>query len=268
MIESGKYQEAQEVQAEYRKRLVQEWQIAEGARILEVGCGQGDMTALLAQAVGSFGVVLAVDIASPNYGSPLTLGEATTILKRSEIGPQIDFRFEFDVLEPLNSFANNSFDCVVMAHCSWYFATADQLLLTLKKVRPWTKILCFAEWDIVPKSTEQVPHLLAVIIQGQVEAFKTNSSANIRTPLTKSRLKQLLQESGWSVIRESNMDTRNLQDADWEVDMCLRESLEEVRRLNLPDKFVSSVESQVEILRERAKPKGNPSLNSYSLVAN
>ncbi|MBQ8508498.1 MAG: hypothetical protein IJ493_01165 [Clostridia bacterium] len=45
-------------------------------RILEIGYGQGDTTAALAAIVGEGGFVHAVDIASPDYGSPETLGQA------------------------------------------------------------------------------------------------------------------------------------------------------------------------------------------------
>ncbi|MBB2480858.1 hypothetical protein H5P36_11700 [Bacillus sp. APMAM] len=46
-------------------------------RILEIGCGQGDTTAALADAVGVNGNVVAMDVASPDCGAPLTLGQAT-----------------------------------------------------------------------------------------------------------------------------------------------------------------------------------------------
>ncbi len=53
-----------------------QWQIPAGARVLEIGCGQGDTTAVLADAVGSAGRVIAVDIADPSYGAPVTIGES------------------------------------------------------------------------------------------------------------------------------------------------------------------------------------------------
>ncbi|WP_124291139.1 methyltransferase domain-containing protein, partial [Streptomyces sp. ADI91-18] len=50
-------------QTRYRAALVSSWDIPAGASVLEVGCGQGDMTAVLAEAVGPQGRVVAVDIA-------------------------------------------------------------------------------------------------------------------------------------------------------------------------------------------------------------
>ncbi|WP_313894079.1 methyltransferase domain-containing protein [Psychrobacillus sp.] len=47
--------------------------ITEGSKVLEIGCGQGDTTAALAYLVGDTGFVHGIDIASPNYRSPVTL---------------------------------------------------------------------------------------------------------------------------------------------------------------------------------------------------
>lgn len=47
----------------------------EGAKVLELGCGQGDSTAVLAAIVGSAGHVTGVDPGSLDYGEvPLTFG--------------------------------------------------------------------------------------------------------------------------------------------------------------------------------------------------
>jgi ubiquinone/menaquinone biosynthesis C-methylase UbiE len=62
------------VQTAYRLRLLRNWSIGLGTRVLEIGCGQGDMTAVLAAAVGPAGRVTAVDIASPDYGDTRDTG--------------------------------------------------------------------------------------------------------------------------------------------------------------------------------------------------
>lgn len=253
------YEEIQRIQAEYRRRLADGWGISVGAKVLEIGCGQGDMTALLAQAVGPTGHVTAVDIADREYGAPLTLGQATDLLKATPEGGRIDFRFEFDVLDPQHAF---EVDDVVLAHSSWYFASLDQLKQTLVRARKWGKRLCFAEWDLQPRSLEQVAHLLAVVIQGEVEAFKPTSLANIRTPFSRTRFKTLLGETGWTLVEEQTVETDGLQDADWEIQACLRSSVEEA-----PPELAAWVEAQVEVLNELAVPSGNRPLNSYSILA-
>ena len=64
----------QHTQLKHRMSLVETFSIQKGMSVIEIGCGQGDTTVVLADAVGETGRVLAVDIASPDYGAPITLG--------------------------------------------------------------------------------------------------------------------------------------------------------------------------------------------------
>lgn len=254
-------------QQAHRERIVASWDIEAGSKILEIGCGQGDLTEALARAVGPQGHVLAVDVAGRDYGSPLTLGEATDIVKSSPLGDRIEFRFNSDVREFGNDFVADPFDYVVMAHSSWYFTSLSELSSTLTKARGWSQRLCFAEWDLAPRSHDQMAHMLAVLIQGQVEAYKQQSEANVRTPFARSVLRSLLNEAGWHIRSEAFVDTGSLQDGDWEVRACLGSSLAEAWSLALPEKLLALVESEVEMLRELAKPRSNPSLPCYSIMA-
>lgn len=267
MAVSAQSSAIQITQTQYRMQLVERWRIPPGARVLEIGCGQGDMTAVLAHAVGDSGHVTAVDIADPDYGAPVTVGASARHLLNTHLGPRIDFHFRYDVLDPANTFAPDSFDYVVLAHCAWYFASLEQLGQVLRRVQPWVRQLCFAEWDMQPQALEQLGHLLAILIQGQIEAFKTDSQANIRSPFSRTRLKELLGTSGWSVTSESVIDTAPLQDADWEIDWCLRSSLGEAATMNVPLKFRELLSSQVDVLRLAAQPGRNRPLPAYALTA-
>ena len=73
----------QRTQLKHRLSLVEKFALEPGMRILEVGCGQGDTTVALADAVGEEGHVLAVDIADSDYGAPITLEEATSAIAGS-----------------------------------------------------------------------------------------------------------------------------------------------------------------------------------------
>lgn len=55
-------------QTVHRLVLLQHWNIPTNSKVLELGCGQGDCTTVLASAVGEQGKVVAVDPAELNYG--------------------------------------------------------------------------------------------------------------------------------------------------------------------------------------------------------
>lgn len=225
------------------------------------------MTEILAHAVGPEGHVTAVDIASPDYGSPLTLGRATDILLNSEIGNRIDFHFHFDVLDRGEEFRDLTFDATVMAHSSWYFTNPNQLERTLRKIRHWSRQLYFAEWNLEPKDIAQFPHFLSVLIQGQIESFRETSEANVRSPISREHFLHTLEKSGWTPVEESTIESPTLQDADWEIKHSLETALRTAIDLHLPDKFVALLASQLDLLKGMAKPEGNRPLTCYSVTA-
>lgn len=250
-------------QTRFRLNLVRSWGIRPGASVLEVGCGQGDMTAALAEAVGPAGRVLGVDPAPASYGSPVTLGESAGFLRASPLGDRLELRFDFDVRA--NSFADNTFDEVVLCHCGWYFGSLAQLESTLEHVRPWARRLRFAEWELAPTSLRQLPHLLAVLIQGQFEAAGSRGSGNIRTPFSHEALRRVLATTGWRVVADEAMDTTGLQDADWEIAAAL--AMLDERRSLVPDAVRDLVDSLADQLRATAGRSGNPPLPSYAITA-
>ncbi|MEV7174188.1 methyltransferase domain-containing protein [Streptomyces sp. NPDC093224] len=254
-------------QTRHRAALVAGWHIAPGSRVLELGCGQGDMTAVLAEAVGPAGRVVAVDVAEPSYGAPVTLGESAARLAAGPLGPRIDFRFGTDVLDPSVDFPDSTFDHVVLAHCSWYFASLGQLRNTLARVRPWARRLLFTEWDLTPVSGAQSAHLLAVLIQGQTEAAGSHGQGNVRTPFSREALLRLLPETGWTADGSEPVDTGELQDGDWEIAACLELVGSESRLAALPEPVRQLVLSQTDVLRALAEPRGNRALTAYSVTA-
>ncbi len=247
---------------EFRRSLVTGWGIGAGASVLEIGCGQGEMTAALAEAVGPRGRVVAVDSAGPDYGSPTTIGEATADLSAGPLGTRVDVRLSFDVLA--NDFPDDEFDHVVLAHSSWYFASLDQLRATLDAVRSWAPVLCFAEWDLRPGDARQLPHLLAVLIQGQLVASGLTDGWNVRTPFSREALLRLAAATGWEVDEVRAVDTAGLPDADWEIRACLDLASRSLGERTEPahDLLVS----QLDVLRSVAAASGNRPLPAYQLV--
>jgi predicted methyltransferase len=59
----------QDSQTLHRLVLLEHWNITTGSHVLELGCGQGDCTTVLASAVGEQGKVVAVDPADLDYGT-------------------------------------------------------------------------------------------------------------------------------------------------------------------------------------------------------
>lgn len=235
----------QVVQTGYRLGLARTWRIPPGARVLEIGCGQGDMTAVLADAVGPDGTVVGTDVAPPDYGAPVTVGQSAEHLLAGRYGARISLRYETDVL---TDDVGTGYDVVVLAHCSWYFASADQLTRTLARARALGARLCFAEWDPQPAAVEQLPHLLAVLAQDRL----TDSDGNVRTPLTRATVLAAVERTGWQVETVTDVDTSALQDADWEVAIALDEA---------PDGLAK------QLLRQTARKHGNVPLPAYALSA-
>jgi SAM-dependent methyltransferase len=259
--------EMQFVQTGFRMTLADEWDIRPGASVLEIGCGQGDMTAVLADIVGAQGQVTAVDIADPSYGAPVSLGDAAAFLLSTPLGARVDIRFGFDVLDDTRGFGADAFDNVVLSQCSWYFASLGQFQDILTRIRPWARRLCFSEWDLLPRDGSQLPHLLAVLIQGQLEAAGSRGDGNVRTPFSREVLLRALAATGWHVTSQHTVHDPAMHDADWEINACLHITSDQARLALLPDAVREFVGSQVDVLRSIARDRGNVPLPAYTVTA-
>lgn len=203
----------QKTQLQHRLALVDAFQIKEGMRILEIGCGQGDTTVALANAVGQNGHVVAIDIASPHYGAPITLGEAAETIKNSALGSRIDFHFETDFLDFKSE---NTYDVVILSHCSWYFKNPQQLLSYFKKLKTITNRICFAEWDVDYRHLSQRAHFCAVNLQALYSAC-FGGEGNIQNVFHKKQIRKMLTDAQFTIENETIVDATYLQDGDWEI---------------------------------------------------
>jgi SAM-dependent methyltransferase len=267
MAAAAAHPEMQAAQTSYRVRVVDAWRIPLGCRLLEIGCGQGDMTAVLADAVGEHGHVTGVDIAEPSYGSPVTLGESAAFLARTPLGSRIDIRFGVDLVDGAIGFDPDAFDAIVLAHCSWYFGSQQELRRLLTRIRPWARRLYFAEWDLTVRTVDQLPHLLAVLIQGTVEAAGARGIGNVRTPFSRTRTRTNLAAAGWRIMSDEPLIAPEMQDADWEINAALHLVDHESRFAALPDALRDLVASEADTLRAIAADDGNAALDSYVITA-
>lgn len=236
-------------QTAHRLKLVEFWNPQAGDKILEIGCGQGSTTVVLAHVVGPGGFVHGIDNAPPDYGSPVTMAAARDLIRNSTLAARIRLDIETDVLAPEVDFPEQSFDWVVFSLCSWYFESIDEFRKIMARTRKWAKRLAYAEWDARPTAAEQIPHLMAVLLRAQLEAFKLQSDANLRTLITFAAAKQAAIEAGWNIERYQSILTPEMQDAQWEIEMVLKDVETELFQIeNMPEKFRTLIKSQTQLL--------------------
>lgn len=254
----GTSREVQRIQTEHRMKLADVWGIPKGARVLEIGCGQGDTTAVLAHLVGENGFVHGIDIAPADYGAPFTLGQATGQLLQSQIGGrlQIDLNTDFlsDTFNP-----DEMYDCFVMSHCSWYFSSIGEVISVLKKARQMAKKLCFAEWDVRLRLPEQSAHFFSVLIQAQCACFAPIPDSNIRTLLTPEDAMSAASQAGWRIADTATVFSPDLQDGKWETQFLLSEYPGILSTLDtMPEKLKSMLLSFIAMVGARRDIETTP----------
>lgn len=205
--------DVQQIQLKHRFALVKAFQVEPGMRVLEIGCGQGDTTVVLADAVGDTGHVVAIDIASANYGAPWTLGQAHERIAQSPLGKRISFHLQTDFLTfPVEG----TFDVVVLSHCTWYFKNINVLSKYLYKMKNVTDKVCIAEWDLEFPKIEQRSHFCAVSILALYSQFVENDG-NVQQIIGRTQIEELGKHGGFTKIYSQVVDASYLQDGAWEI---------------------------------------------------
>lgn len=242
-------------QTEHRMRLIEAFDIKPGDNVLEVGCGQGDTTVVLADAVGESGFVDAVDIASSDYGAPLTLKEATDHISQSIVGNRVNFQFETNVLD--EEFTGQ-YDVAVLSHSLFYFSNPDDILKLFSKLRRLSSRICVAEWDIDFTSSTQSAHAQAILLQVLFAKYN-DTSQNIQILITKAIIADLLKQAGWRISEELIVDARDLDDSRWEVAVANELEFEI---------FKSVFTAYKEVMNKTVQLNQIDSLNSFVIKAN
>ncbi|OBT85361.1 hypothetical protein VE02_05051 [Pseudogymnoascus sp. 03VT05] len=247
---------------DHRINLTKFWGIAPGSRVLEIGCGQGDCTTVLADAVGPDGHVDAVDPGAPDYGSPYTLAQCQSHLLAGPLGPRINFHNAHPAafLSTLSSSAK-PYDFVVFAHCIWYFETPAILSEIISALAGHTTRLCLAEWGLRANRAETLPHVVTALLLANIEAKRlTPSTRNIRSVLSPQQIVgNVLEKGRFALVEETRGKSGDtLQDGYWEVSDLLRNRvkfLDRMKRDGVSNKEIGalvamfdSVEAGVDII--------------------
>jgi len=245
-------------QMEHRKMLARHWNITPGSRVLEIGCGQGDCTIILADAVGKNGHVDAIDPGAPDYGSPWTLSEAQSHISSTALGPRIQFHHA-DAPSYLSTYTGPSYDSIVLCHSLWYFASPSILTTIITSIlqNPKTKsaILCMAEWSLRASTPESQPHVITALLLCAMEARRNSEGhGNIRTVMSPEQICGVVRSTGGFTLLNQTIEKTNegMQDGFWEVSDTLRSRggvLEEMRSHGVDEKGIAAMIAMYDSLK-------------------
>ena len=228
---------SQVAQIAHRQELIVKWGgIPPGAKVLELGCGQGDCTIVIADLVGENGSVDAVDPAPPDYGkpwrsskwahfsnirilgAPFTVEQAQRHISSSRFGSRITW-IRAHPLEFLpEGSAEPKYDIGILAHCLWYFASPSIITSTLQRLSSLCKRIYIAEWSLYSSTPAAHPHVLSALTQASLECRKPESVSNVRTVISPAAIKVLAEQVGLKLIKEGHVSPGGyLLDGKWEV---------------------------------------------------
>jgi SAM-dependent methyltransferase len=193
------------------------------ATILDIGCGQGDTTVPLAHFANH---VIGLDPAPLDYGSPFTLGQSQQKISASAlVGSKIQW-VQRDPIEYLQNHPPGDVypEFVVLAHSIFYFESEEyfnRLLLALKTFaskrtgEKATKLL-IAEWGMRISNPAAEAHVLAA----KAQATNPLTDGNVRTVVLPERSKEMAKGAGWFMEREAWIESPELEDGNWEVELA------------------------------------------------
>ena len=113
------YDRVSDAQLEDGKRIVERLELAEGSRVLDVGCGPGRLARVLAERVGPRGSVVGLDPVAARVDVARARGGAT---------------FEVGRAEDLGAFADASFDAAVMSSVFHWVPDKPRALAEARRV--------------------------------------------------------------------------------------------------------------------------------------
>lgn len=250
----------------HRLKLCKEWAIPDGARLLDIGCGQGESTVVLAAQVGPGGLVTGVDTAPSGYGGPYTIGESQQHILASVLAARIVF--ESAELTAVLGLASDrlfktkpdrQFDGAVFCHSLWYFSSSDairKVFSALSAAR--VSHIYMAEWSGNAATISQEPHHLATSTQRLLHSLMPLQSSrntiepNVRCGLLPEDLLRLASMEGWQAIRRGTISPpADMPDGHWESRFVASQTFRDMAvRKRLSDEALEEVDMYIQLTSE------------------
>ncbi|KAI7217130.1 hypothetical protein KC333_g4407 [Hortaea werneckii] len=214
----------------HRLALARAWQILPDSLVLDIGCGQGESSLVLAEVLGSDGHVTGIDNAPHDYGSPFSIGEAQSYIKKSIYGRRIDF-LQTDAARLLSSSGQGAgqatpgptFDRAVLSHSLWYFEDFESISSLFHVLsNAGIRHVHVADYSYEAPLPEQVPHVLASRAQALVHASRPphpmgEDEPNIRAAPHPTKVIEIALAEGYTLLREDRITPGpGLRDGHWE----------------------------------------------------
>lgn len=206
---------------QHRLNVCTQWALPRHSRLLDIGCGQGDSTLILATEISSTGHVTGIDTAPPNYGSPYTVAQSQAhILASRPLGSRITFIHDDPLRILRDPEYHGQFDGAVFCHSLWYFASESvvrDLFLTLAEAG--VRNIYLAEWTGEAVDPSQIPHRLGAEAQMLLHSSRAEAKSprlmdqNVRSALLPEELLKLADNTKWRLVRRGVVQTpQNMPD--------------------------------------------------------
>lgn len=259
----------------HRQNICDAWEIPAGIHMLDIGCGQGESSLVLADVVGPHGYVTAVDPAPADYGSPYTLGESQRHILCSPLAPRINFissdpvsylrsssrltkHADGNCTSDLDESAVPLFDGVSFCHSIWYFSSESKIRETFSAIAAArVPRIYLAEWTGEKNTDSQLAHYLAALAQALLHssgASKTSPQVfeqNVRSAVLHGKLLQIAESEGWRVARKGILSPpEGMMDGHWEAQFV---ASKEFKRMMTEDQLSPDVMEELELLIEKTR---------------
>ncbi|KAK3486808.1 uncharacterized protein B0T23DRAFT_365690 [Neurospora hispaniola] len=215
----------------FRQRLsiLSVWSIPPGSRVLDIGCGQGDSSLVLALELGPTCHVTGIDSAPPDYGTPLNISESQEKILQSALGDRLSFYNQVDAAtffnsssaagdgDSLNNKKTKEFDVATACHSLFYFPSSDSVVSLFQELAAANiRKVYVAEYDSkhAPFPVTQTPHILAAKAQALYFAYKSEADSRCNNPLNNEEQQQQQQQASSSKKEEMPLNVRAAPDVE------------------------------------------------------